>query len=322
MKKYTISKVYSLYKKYGGIRLFFAYARLGLLSQVFVEVVKGVCARQSADKIYSRFQKDVVKALRAKYHDLMVARLTEYESRNLDHKNSEIIWWCWLQGFGSAPPIVKACYRSLQRHIKNKEIRIIDETNRREYVQFPDYIERRWEKGQIPPAMLSDLIRLELLIKYGGTWIDATVLCSSDRYPREYLDADLFFFQYIRKDTNRFSGISNWFISSYSNNLVLMTLRDILYAYWKDFDCVLEYFIFHRFVEIIFHIRPERVKAMPYGYSPDCHTLLRHWTEPFDQRKWDQLTERVSFHKISYKNLENIPDDKSNYYNHILTEYS
>lgn len=322
MKKYTFSKVYSLFKKFGGIRLFFAYARLGLLSRVFIEVVKGVCARQSADKIYYRYQKDIVKALRAKYHDLMVERLREYESRNLDHKKSEIIWWCWFQGLESAPPIVKACYRSLQQHIKNKEIRVIDETNRKEYVQFPDYIERRWKKRQITPEKFANLIRLELLIKYGGTWIDATVLCSGDHYPPEYLNADLFFFQYMRKDTNRFSGISSWFISSYSNNPVLMTLRDMHYAYWKDFDCVLEYFIFHRFIEMIFHIRPEIVYAMPYGYSPDCQILLNHWSEQFDQRKWDQLTERVSFHKVSYKNLGNIPNDKGNYYNHILKEYS
>ena len=36
----------------------------------------------------------------------------------------------------------------------------------------------KWEKGRIPAAMFSDLLRVELLIKYGGTWIDSTVLCT------------------------------------------------------------------------------------------------------------------------------------------------
>ena len=34
------------------------------------------------------------------------------------------------------------------------------------------------DSGQITKTHLSDLLRLELLIRYGGTWIDATVFCT------------------------------------------------------------------------------------------------------------------------------------------------
>ena len=27
----------------------------------------------------------------------------------------DVIWWCWLQGFDQAPPIVKCCYASLEK---------------------------------------------------------------------------------------------------------------------------------------------------------------------------------------------------------------
>ena len=94
----------------------------------------------------------------------------------------------------------------------------------------------------------------------------------------------------------------------------------MLYAYWKDFDCLLEYFIFHRFIEMIFRLRPDVVKGMPYGYSPDCFSLAHHWTEPFDQCKWDKLTERICFHKLAHQIDEWIYDNKNNYFNHILSE--
>jgi len=45
-------------------------------------------------------------------------------------------------------------------------------------VELPGYIVEKWEKGRIPAAMFSDLLRVELLIKYGGTWIDSTVFCT------------------------------------------------------------------------------------------------------------------------------------------------
>lgn len=320
MKQYSVSKVFSLFKKFGGFRLFRAYVKLGVFSRVCLEIIKGILQHQSIDKIYYRYQPYIVKALRAKYRNLMAERLNEHERKHLDNKLSDVVWCCWLQGFDNAPPIVKACHQSLRKHIKNKEIRIVDEANRSEYIQLPDFIEQRWKKGQIPPAMFADLIRLELLIKYGGSWIDATVLCTSDDYPKEYLDANLFFFQYSRKELDRFSGISNWFITSCSNHPVLITLRDMLYVYWKDFDCVLEYFIFHRFIEMIFHLRPVVVKEMPYGFSPDCHILVHHWTEKFDRQKWDKLTGRICFHKLAHQIDERIYKDKNNYFNHIISE--
>ncbi|MCM1107637.1 MAG: capsular polysaccharide synthesis protein [Clostridium sp.] len=56
----------------------------------------------------------------------------------------------------------------------------------------------------------------------------------------------MFLFQYIRSD-GRVAGYSNWFITSCTNNRLLLVLRDMLYAYWRDFDCVLDYYIFHFF---------------------------------------------------------------------------
>ena len=46
-------------------------------------------------------------------------------------------------------------------------------------MELPGYIVEKWGKGQIPAALFSDLLRLQLLIKYGGMWIDSTVFCSS-----------------------------------------------------------------------------------------------------------------------------------------------
>ena len=43
------------------------------------------------------------------------------------------------------------------------------------------------------PTHFSDLLRLELLIKYGGTWVDASVLIT--KYTKDYFNKDLFFFK-------------------------------------------------------------------------------------------------------------------------------
>lgn len=318
MANYKLSKLISLFKKFGGVRLFRAYARLGVLGKALSAWVKGVLNRKPAEEIFYSYEAQIITALQTRYKPLMEESLSRYETEAVVRERSNIVWFCWLQGIKCAPPIVKACYMALQENLDGKDIRVVDDSNRKEFVQLPDYIEKRYEKGQIPHALFSDLLRLELLIKYGGSWIDATVFCSTLDYPRECLDANLFFFQYARVDERKYVGISNWFITACSNNPLLMTLRDMLYAYWKDFDCVVEYFIFHRFFDMIAEARPEVVAQMPYAYSPSAHVLLRHWAEPFDQGKWDKVTTRVSFHKLAHQVEESVKRDPGNYYNHII----
>ena len=258
-----------------------------------------------------------------------------------------MIWWCWLQGLDEAPQIVKACYASLVQEFKGSkvqegqgisgvyEIKVIDAKNWKDYIELPDYIVTKWEKKQIPPALFSDLLRLELLIKYGGTWIDSTVLCTGNVNDNhndnenkkdsklatdsklstlnsqlkhkmlEFLDADLFLFQYTKQGSIPVS-ISNWFISACSNNEVLMAVRDMLYAYWKDYDCVLDYYIFHLFFAVISKESPEQILAMPYGQSLNSLVLLHHWGEEFNQKKWDTLTSQVCFHKLAFRNDQKI----------------
>ena len=44
----------------------------------------------------------------------------------------------------------------------------------------------------------------------------------------------------------------------------------------------------------------EEIGAMPYAYVPRSLALVHHWGEPFDEAKWQRLTERVCFHKLTY----------------------
>lgn len=231
------------------------------------------------------------------------------DSGNLGHERSKIIWFCWLQGLNDALAIVKASYYSLKHHLNDREIKVIDAKNWREYVELPGYIVNKWEKGRIPAALFSDLLRLQLLIKYGRTWIDSTVLCTvlneNQNDNEKYLDADLLLFQYTKQGSIPVS-ISNWFITSCSNNEVLIVLRDMLYAYWKDYDCTLDYYIFHLFFSMLSKEYPDEIKAKPYGQSMNSLALLHHWGEEYNQKKWDKLTQRVRFHKLAFRVDENI----------------
>lgn len=314
--------------QFGGIRLVIEYAKLGVLGTVVKGVFRCLVKRQSFKQIYPEVLEKVEPMLIKRYESLIRSKMEEIRGKNLEHQRNKVVWFCWLQGLKKAPDIVHACYNSLKKNIPDWEIKVIDAQNWKEYAELPDYIVKKWKRKRIPAALFSDLLRLELLIKYGGTWIDSTVLCTGEvnslsslgRLNREYFDAGLFLFQYTKHGSIPVS-ISNWFITACKNNEVLMVLRDMLYAYWKDYDCTLDYYIFHLFFSTLSKEYPEQITSMPYGSSQNSLVLLHHWGEKFDQNKLDKLTTKVCFHKLAFRVDEEVKQNKENYYNYILSEY-
>ena len=98
-----------------------------------------------------------------------------------------------------------------------------------------------------------------------------------------------------------------------------MVLGDMLFAYWKDYDCTLDYYIFHLFFAQISNEYPGVMANMPYGQSMNGLMLLHNWNERFIHQKWDMLTSQVSFHKLAFRVSQNVIEDKINYCNHILS---
>ncbi len=329
-------KLTSRFRQFGGMRLVLQYAKLGALPAVVKGFVRCVVKRQSFKAIYPEVLKRVEPMLIVKYGSRIQeykefngsrSRTGEFENNTLVHEHPKVIWWCWLQGVENTPVIVRACYNSLVHgewfKVNDYKINVIDAENWKDYVDLPDYIVKKWEKKQIPAALFTDLLRLQLLIKYGGTWIDSTVFCtgfngSKVQEFKKYLDADLFLFQYTPEGTTKNISISNWFISAHSNNEVLMTLRDMLFAYWKEYNCTLDYYIFHLFFAMVAKEYPNEITAMPYGYSMNSLVLLHHWDESFDQKKWDKLTKKVCFHKLAFRIDLKTKENKNNFYNYIL----
>lgn len=319
------------FHQFGGGRLVVEYVRIGTFGAAIKAGIMCLLKRQSFKAIYPEILKKVEPILIKRYEPLMRLKKKEIARLSLDHKHNKIVWFCWLQGIEQAPAIVKACYNSLQRHlvqefnVQGYEIKVIDNENWKEYVELPDNIVKKWEKKRIPAALFSDLLRLELLIKYGGTWIDSTVLCTgfqdSSSMFQECLDADLFLFQYTKQHSIPVS-ISNWFITASTYNEVMIVLRDMLYAYWKDYNCTLDYYIFHLFFSMLSKEYPEEILAMPYAQSVNSLVIMHHLGDKFNQEKWDKLKQRVSFHKLAFRVSKEVKEDKENYFNKIISLYT
>jgi len=241
--------------------------------------------------------------------------------KNGHSPNRNYVFFCWLQGIDNAPDIVKACYNSIRTYLTDKIIVPISDDNIFDWIDIPEDIARKYQKGIIPSAMYSDIIRLELLIRYGGTWIDSTVLCTGNSFLPNILTDDLFLFQYRKTKDGPLSGISNWFVSANSNNQLLLVLRELLYQYWRDYDCVTDYFIFHRFFMYIAQEIPEWVEGMVRMNSLRCLQLEQRMNEPYSQSVFDAILQTSCFHKLNYRVSDDTIRNRGNLYHQVLHLY-
>ena len=237
----------------------------------------------------------------------------------MNHKLSNKVWICWFQGIENAPDIVKKCYESILKNLNDREIVLITEKNMQEYVQFPEYIIEKWKKGIITNTHMTDLLRLELLIQYGGLWLDATVLCTSNNIPDYILNSDLFFFQCLKPGRDGHSQyISSWLISAKTNNKILMATKCLCYEYWKENNYMVDYFLLHDFMSIVleFYLNDWK-KVIPVNNSTP-HILLLRLFEIYDEETWNVIKKMTCFHKLSYKfNEENLKISDT-YYQKVL----
>ena len=218
-----------------------------------------------------------------------------------EHKTSNKIWICWFQGMENAPELVKKCYQSVVENNPDKEVIVITSENMGSYVQFPDYIMEKWEKGIITHTHMTDLLRLELLINHGGLWLDATVLCTGQA-PSYFLDSDLFFFQNLKPGRDGdCQYVSSWLIEAKTNNKILMATRDLCYEYWKNNNSMWDYFLLHDFMAIVLEKYEDDWKKVVPRDNSTPHILLLRLFDKYDEDMWKFIKAQSPFHKLSYK---------------------
>lgn len=220
---------------------------------------------------------------------------------------SNKIWWCWLQGEDKAPDLCKACLDSLRYHLKNKEIIVITEKNMWDYVEFPEHIKVKYNKGLISRTHFSDLLRLELLIRHGGTWIDSSVFCTAE--DNNIFDSNLYVYQNFMRGDEAIVA-SSWLISSEKNNPILCTTRDLLYKYWKKNDYLIHYYLFHFFFKMATEKYKLEWQKMPRYSNIPPHILQFEIFDSFSERRLKEIKKMSNFHKLTQKsdlprNIEN-----------------
>jgi hypothetical protein len=126
------------------------------------------------------------------------------------------IFMYWHNGFINSPIIVKECLKSWKYFNSDYEIIELNDDNLIHWININDLIKNK----NITITSKSDIIRLFLLKKYGGFWIDATVLCvnSLDNWINNYISTGFFAFSFNPINDKR---LSTWFLYADKDNYII-----------------------------------------------------------------------------------------------------
>ena len=290
----------ALFKKVGGADVLKQYLRAHVFLFAMVQTLLQGFSRKGLEIVRLAVNNKILGKLRKKYRRF----IAEYKvnSQPLPRTRSNKVWVCWFQGMENAPALVQRCYRSLQENLPDREIILLTEENYRDYVTFPSYMQDKIDSGIITKTHFSDLLRLELLISHGGTWIDATVFCTGNNIPAYMLDSDLFLFQNLKPGADgHCTLISSWFMTACTNHPILLLTRAFLYHYWKTHNSLVDYFLIHDFFQLAIEAYPEEWEAViPFSNSTP-HILLLRLFEEYNAPHYQSICAQTPFHKLSYK---------------------
>ena len=140
-----------------------------------------------------------------------------------------IIWIMWWQGFDKAPDLVKKCYFSWKKHNPTWKIILLDEKNLDEYIDVQNIV--NINRRDITIQKVSNILRINLLKKYGGVWVDATCFCCVplDTWLSNYTKSGFFAFANPGKDRL----FSSWFLVSGKNGYLISKYCDEHNLFWN-----------------------------------------------------------------------------------------
>jgi hypothetical protein len=211
-------------------------------------------------------------------------------------------WTFWDKGFENSPDIVRICSDNLNS-IKKLDVKHLSNESWSDYVDLPKHIVDKYRSGIIPTAHFSDILRIELLFKHGGVWLDSTVLVTSPELPQPLSENKLFFYGANDATTSSIPfSFSTWAISSPKGHPLFLVLRKWLSEYWEKKNYLSDYLLVHLLISVAIKVRPDFAPEK-FGLfnNFDPHLASKHYNEEFESRKAIVISQVTPIHKLNHR---------------------
>lgn len=260
-----------------------------------------------------------LKYLKQQYGDLV----EKYSSKKKMLDRQPIIWIMWWQGYSNMPPIVKACFESVKKHIsENVKVILLTKDNYADYVDIPDYIIDKVEKKIISLTHLSDIIRMACIADNGGIWLDATIYVTKN-IPDELLTND--FFSLSTKEDCHYVSMCKWCgFAIGGRSIVFDFMKDLFYTHWHKYNSFIDYYFIDYGLRLYYDssdVFRKEVDSFSFVIS-NLYVLQNNLNNVFDKNIMNHIIDSAMFSKLTWKgNLLTSVKNKQTFYGFLVSDY-
>lgn len=279
--------------------------KLGLLH--LKETFSRYTSYKMAAKDYLEKDRIVLEYLKEKYATIKIENSLVAEQ----DANVKKIWVLWFQGEKNMPDIITETYRSIKRNSNDHEVVLITKDNLNDFIEVPVEIKQKVSSGKITLTEYSDIIRFCLLFKFGGLWIDATVLVTHP-IPDSIFNASFFTIKNPQNTSDKLFYISvahlrwtTYVVGGNKNNSIFKYIRDVLISYNTKENALIDYLLTDYVIEMAIQESKNfksTLRKMPVTNLYKEDLVLRLFAEYPDQVTQELLRSETYFFKLTYKN--------------------
>ena len=168
-----------------------------------------------------------------------------------EYKEGDTIWVMWWQGADAEKPsLIETCIESVKKNRGVYKVILIDQYNYRDYIDIPQLILDKFNRGIIGIAAFSDYIRFALMEKYGGWYLDATIYVT-----RPIQQPENSFYSIKSGDYSDHISKAKW--SAYlwylpQGHPLSVFVHKAFDDYWTHHDNMVNYFLIDRIVRTFY----------------------------------------------------------------------
>lgn len=275
-------------------------------------------------KIYHKLRLDSDKVVESfltkQFHQVIDAYMDIPNSSTTETKEKTPIFVCWWQGEENAPEIVRICIESIRRNAQGHPVVLITKSNWDEWTDIPAFILKKVETQRISFTHFSDILRMHLLARHGGLWLDATMFVAN---PISEIIFSQPYWTIHRKVQNsitkgRWTGYCQ---AGQPNALIHSFCRDFFISYWKKYNRLIDYFLIDYVMDIGYRNLPH-MKQLIDSVAPSNQKVLdldRSFHLVYDQEAYRELVCSQTFFKLNWKRTYPTDiDGKATMYQHFL----
>lgn len=171
------------------------------------------------------------------------------QGKNNNHFEKNIFVF-WGQGFENLPEIPKKCIARIKELYSDYKIFEITLENYKNYVTIEKNIISLFEAEKISIQTFSDILRYNLIYKYGGVWCDATLMFFEKiDFEDKIKNNDYYSLNINCKEKEKLWGkvynltYTTFFFATKKESPIMDAINKAYIEYYKKYDFVIDYFL-------------------------------------------------------------------------------